>query len=153
MNPEEDIFIVLPSNASKTTYTKNKPSSFTCHIPASYNLEGRWDVCLWSLTATTKVVQDNILEAPPGAIFVYTDIVTDTVIGDATTSLLALLPLPSSTEAARFTPTHLAYHRVKVTNLTDISIKLGDITGRDIEFTDADDAKVLVELHFRRTPV
>jgi hypothetical protein len=98
-------------------------------------------------------VQDNILEAPPGAIFVYTDIVTDTVIGDATTSLLALLPLPSSTEAARFTPTHLAYHRVKVTNLTDISIKLGDITGRDIEFTDADDAKVLVELHFRRTPV
>jgi hypothetical protein len=116
-------------------------------------LEGRWDVCLLSLTTTTPVVQDNIVEAPPGAILVYTDIVTDTVIGDVTTSLLVILPLPDAQKAVRFSPTHLAYHRVKVTQLTDISIKLGDISGRDIEFTGGEDAQVLVELHFRRTPV
>ena len=89
MNIDEDFFIVLTSNSSKKQYTNNKTCAFTCHIPASYNLEGRWEVCLWSLCATSKVVQDDLLEDPPGSILVYTDIVTDTVIGDTTASLLA----------------------------------------------------------------
>ena len=152
MNPEEDFFVVLTSNSSKKTYNKNKTCSFTCHIPAAYNLEGRWDVCLWSLSATSQVVQDNILEDPPGSMLVYTDIVTDTVIGDVTASLLAVFPLPKAKTATRFSPTHLAYHQVKVKQLTDISIKLADLNGRDIEFT-GDDTTVLIELHFRRTPV
>lgn len=152
MNPDEDFFIVLISNSSKKTYTNNKPSSFTCHIPAAYNLEGRWDVCVWSLSATSSVVQDNILEAPPGAMLVYTDIVTDTVIGDVTASLLAVFPLPAAKAVTRFTPTHLAYHRVKVKQLTDISIKLADLNGQEIEFN-GDDSIVQLELHFRRTPV
>ena len=152
MNPEKDFFIVLTSKSSKKTYNKNKSCAFTCQIPAAYNLEGRWDVCVWSLSATSQVVQDNMLEDPPGSMFVYTDIVTDTVIGDVTASLLAVLPLPNAKAATRFTPTNLAYHRVKVTQLSNISIKLADITGRDIEFT-GEDTTVLVELHFRRTPV
>ena len=152
MNPEEDFFIVLTSNSSKKAYNKNKPCSFTCHIPAAYNLEGRWDVCVWSLSATSKVVQDNLLVDPPGSMLVYTDIVTDTVIGDATASLLAVFPLLNAKVMTRFTPTHLAYHHIKVKHLSDISIKLADMNGRDIEFTD-EDATVLIELHFQRTPV
>lgn len=152
MNQEDDFFVVLTSNSSKKIYNKNKTCSFTCHIPAAYILEGRWDVCLWSLSATCKVVQDNILEEPPSSMLVYTDIVTDTVIGDVTASLLAVLPLPHAKAPTRFSPTHLAYHQVKVKELTDISIKLADLNGSDIAFTDVD-TTVLIELHFRRTPV
>ena len=135
MNPEEDFFIVFTSNSSKKMYNKNKPCSFTCHIPAAYNLEGRWDVCLWSLNATSQVVQDNILEDPPGSMLVYTDIVTETVIGDVTASLLAVFPLPKPKAVTRFSPTNLAYHHVQVKQLTDISIKLADLNGHDIKFS------------------
>ena len=152
MNQEDDFFIVLTSSSSKKLYNKNKTCSFTCHIPAAFNLEGRWDVCLWSLSATSQVEQDNILEDPPGSMLVYTDIVTDTVIGDVTAPLLAVVPIPKAKTATRFTPTNLAYHQVKMKQLTDISIKLADLTGRDIEFT-GDETTVLIELHFRRTPV
>ena len=80
MNPEKDFYIVLTGNSSKKHFTTNKTCTFTCQIPAAYNLEGRWKVCLCSLCATSKVVQNNVLEAPPGSMLVYTDIVTDTVI-------------------------------------------------------------------------
>ena len=153
MNPDEDFFIVLTSNSSKKQYTKNKSCAFTCHIPASYNLEGRWEVCLWSLCATSKVVQDDLLDDPPGSMLVYTDIVTDTVIGDTTASLLAVLPLPAIQAPTKFTPSQLAYHRVKVKQLTDISIKLADLNAKEIEFDGLTEAIVLVELHFRRVPV
>lgn len=152
MNPEQDFFVVLTSKSSKKIYTNNKTCSFTCQIPAAYNLEGLWDVCLWSLSATSQVVQDYILEEHPCGMLVYTDIVTDTVIGDVTASLLAVLPLPQPKAATRFSPNNLAYHRVKVKELREISIKLLSQTGRDIEFN-VDDTTVLIELHFRRTPV
>lgn len=155
MNPDEDFFIVLTSNSSKQQYTNNKSCAFTCHIPAAFNLEGRWEVCLWSLCATTKVIQDDLLEDPPGSMMVYTDIVTDTVIGDTTASLLAVLPLPVKRAPTKFTPAQLAYHRVKVKQLTDISIKLMDLNGKDIQFDGITqfDTIVLVELYFRRVPV
>ena len=77
-------------------------------------MEGRWEVCLWSLCATSKVVQDNVLEDPPGSMLVYTYMVTDTVIGDVTASLLTVLPLPAKNSPAKFTPVQLVYHRVRV---------------------------------------
>ena len=152
MNPEEDFYIVLTSNTSKIHFTTNKTCAFTCHIPAPYNLEGRWEVCLWSLCATSKVVQDNVLEAPHDSMLVYTDIVTDTVIGDVTAPLLAVLPLPAKQAPAKFTPAQMAYHRVKVRQLTDISIKLADLNGKNIDFY-GNETIVLVELHFRRPTV
>ena len=110
-------------------------------------------MCLWSLCATSKVVQDDLLEDPPGSMMVYTDIVTDTVIGDSTASLLAVLPLPIKRAPTKFTPVQLAYHRVKIKQLTDISIKLSDLNGKDIKFDGLGETIVLVELHFRRVPV
>jgi hypothetical protein len=83
---------------------------------------------------------------------VYTDIVTDTVIGDITASLLAIAPLPNGKKPFRFTPSQLAYHRVKIKQLQDISIKLADLNGSDIAF-DGEETVVVMELHFRRTPV
>ena len=62
------------------------------------------------------MVQNNVLETPPGSMLVYKDIVTDTVIGDVTASLLAVLPLHAEQAQAKFTPTQLAYHRVTVRN-------------------------------------
>ena len=83
---------------------------------------------------------------------VYTDMVTDTVIGDVTAPLLAVLPLPTKNSPAKFTPAQLAYHRVRVQHLTDISIKLADFNGKDIDF-DGNDTIGLIELHFRRSPL
>ena len=144
--------MVLTSNSSKTQFTKNKPCAITCHVSASYNLEGRWKVCLWSLCVIAKVVQDNVLQPPPGTILVYTVILTDTVIGDATASLLAVLLLFAKRALTKFTPAQLAYLRVKARQLTDISIKLADLNSKNIDF-DGDETIVLVELHFRRAPV
>ena len=84
--------------------------------------------------------------------FVYANIVTDTIIGDATASLLAVLPLPAKRTPTKFTPAQLAYHRVKARQLMDISIKLADLNGKNIDF-DGDETIVLVELHFRRASV
>ena len=152
MNPDDSFFIVLTSNSSKSQFTRNKPCAFSNHIPTSINFEGRWEVCVWSLCATSKVVQDNVLEDPPGSMLVYTDMVTDTVIGDVTAPLLAVLPLPAKNSPAKFTPAQLAYHRVRVQHLTDISIKLADLNGKDIDF-DGNETIVLIELHFRRAPL
>ena len=114
MNPDDSFFIVLTSNASKKQFTRNNPGAFSNHIPTSINFEGRWEVCVWSLCATSKVVQDNVLEDPLSSMLVYTDMVTDTVIGDVTGPLLAVLPLPAKNTHAKFTPAQLAYQRVRV---------------------------------------
>ena len=83
---------------------------------------------------------------------VYTDIVTDTVIKNANATLVAVLPLPAKNAPVKFTPAQLAYHRVRVQHLTNISIKLADLNCKDIEF-DGDEPIVLIELHFRRSPL
>ena len=83
---------------------------------------------------------------------VYTDMVTDTVIGDVTAPLLSVLPLPAKNSPATFTPAQLAYHRIGVQHLTDISIKLADLNGKDIDF-DGNETIFLIELHFRRAPL
>ena len=114
MNPDDSFFIVLTSNASKKQVKRNNPCAFSNHITTSIYLEGRWDVCLWSLCPTSNVVQDNVLEDPPGSMLVYTDMVTDTVIGNVTAPLLTVLPLPAKNSPAKFTPAQLAYPRVRV---------------------------------------
>ena len=83
---------------------------------------------------------------------VYTAILTDTVIGDATASLLSVLPLPAKRAPTKFTPAQLAYHLLKARQLTDISIKLTDLNGKSIDF-DGVETIVLFEIHFRRAPV
>ena len=97
-------------------------------------------------------MHNNVLENPPGSMLVYTDMVTDTVIGDVTAPLLAVLPLPAENSPAKFTRAQLAYHRVRVQHLTNISIKLADLKGKDIDF-DGNETIVLIELHFRRAPI
>ena len=46
----------------------------------------------------------------------------------------------------------MAYHRVKIKQLTNISIKLADLNGNNIYFNN-NETIVLVELHFRCPPV
>ena len=82
----------------------------------------------------------------------YTDIITDTVIGDVTAPYITVLPLPAKNSPAKFTPAQLAYHRVRVQHLTDISIKLAGLNGKDIDFN-GNETIVLIELHFRRAPL
>ena len=97
-------------------------------------------------------MQDNVLEDLPGSMLVYTDMVTDTVIGAVTSTLLAVLPLPAKTSPSKFTPVQLAFHWLRVQHLTDISIKLADLNGKNIDF-DGNETIVLIELHFRRAPL
>ena len=78
--------------------------------------------------------------------------VTDSISGDVTAPLLAVLPLPARNSPAKFTPVKLAYHRVRVQHLTDISIKLADLNNKDIDFN-GNETIVLIELHFRRAPL
>ena len=65
---------------------------------------------------------------------VYTDIITDPVIGDVTAPLLAVLPLSAKNLPATFTSVKRAYHRIRVQHLTNISIKLANLNGKDIDF-------------------
>ena len=102
---------------------------------------------------TSKVVQVDLLKDQPGSILVYTDIVTDTVIGDTTASLLAVLSVPAKQSLTKFTPSQFAYHRVKVKQLTDLSIKLADLYANELKFDGETDTIVLIELDFRRVPV
>ena len=82
----------------------------------------------------------------------YTDMVTNTVNWNVTVPLLAILPLPAKNSLAKFTPVQLAYHRVNVQHVTDTSISLADLIGKDIDF-DGNETIVRIELHFRRAPL
>ena len=82
---------------------------------------------------------------------VNTDMVTDTVIGDVIAPLHSVLPRLAKNSPAKFTLPQLAYHRVRVQHLTDISIMLADLNGKDIDF-DGNETIVLIELYFRRSP-
>ena len=120
MNPDASFLIVLTRNSSNQQFTRSTPCAFSNHIPTLSNFKRRWKVCLWSLCATSKVVQDNVLKYLPNSMLVYTDMVTVTVIEDVAALLLAVLPLPANNSPAKVTPVQLAYHRVKVQHLMDI---------------------------------
>ena len=78
--------------------------------------------------------------------------VTNTVFRDVTATLLVVLPLPAKHLPAKFSPVQLAYHRLRVKHLTDISIKLADFNRKNIDF-DENKTIVLLELHFPRLPL
>ena len=71
----------------------------------------------YGVCATSKVVQDNVLKDMPGSMFVYTKMVTDTVMGDVTALLLAVLPLPAKNSPLKFTSVPLAFNRVRSSTL------------------------------------
>ena len=97
-------------------------------------------------------MQNNVLEDPPGSMLVNTDMITDRVIVDVTASLLAVLPLLAQNSLAKFSPAQQAYHWVSVQHLTDISIKLVDLNGKNIDFN-KNETIVLLELNFRLAPL
>ena len=130
----------------------NNLSAFKCYVFAAYNLERCAKACLWSLCATSKVVQNNVLKLPPGSILVYRNIVTNKIVGNVTGLLLAVLPLPAKRKLTKFTPAKLEYQRVKARQLTNISIKFADFNEKSIEFYN-DQTILLVKLHYCRAPV
>ena len=146
MNTDVEFTVVLPSNGSIKKYPANKPSSFTTPIPGGYSLEGSWSVTLMSLTFPSKVKQTGA--ADHGCMLVYTDIVTDTLIGGVMAPILAVLPVSNNTY---YSPTHLTYRTVKGVNFNEISIKIADIKGREIEFENPN-IPLTIELHFKRRP-
>ena len=161
MNPDDEFFIIIPSNASNLRYSANKSTSFTFLLPGGYVLEGNWDVALWSIQIPSTVkpevkltIENGVAvprRIPRRTMFVYTDIVADSVVGDSSVPILALVQLGDGTYTD-FVPIHLNYHKVKVTQLNEISIKLMDISGGPIEF-DQPEGDVVIELHFRRRTI
>ena len=97
-------------------------------------------------------MQDNVLNDQPGSMLVYTDMVTDSVIGYVTAQLLAVLPLLTNNSSTTFTQGRLAYHRVRVQHITDISIKLADLNGKDIDLN-GNETIVLIEQNLCRVPL
>ena len=104
INPNDLFFIVLTINTSKKQFTRNNSCALSNHIPTSNNFEGLWEVCLRSLCATLKVVHDNVLKNPPGFMLIYTNMVTDKVMGDVTAPSLGGLPLLAKKSQAKITP-------------------------------------------------
>lgn len=154
MNPDDDFYLYLPSNANSELCRFNKPNAFTIIIDQAFKLEGSWDVALWSISLSSRPMKQNQANPvdlqPLQSLMIYSDIVTDSSIAGRVYPLLALVPGSTS---GLYQPTNLQYHRVRP-NLTlkDVSIKLQDLSGSPVEFTSADSG-VVVELHFKRRTI
>lgn len=150
MNPDDDFYVVVTSNSSTQRYTNNKSVAFTYLIPGGYCLEGNWQVSLWRLEIPSKL-KPSTGSSSSGPLLVYTDLITDTLIGDITAPLLSIVPV-NKDQPISFTPTHLEYHKLKVKLLNEISILLVNLEGKQIELDD-NNAHVLLELHFVRKTI
>lgn len=145
MNPEDDFFVMLQSNARKELYPQNTQSAFTIPMDHGYHLDGSWEVALHRI----------IMSKPPDTdiVFVYTDVVVDTFISRGSYPLLELIPTSNEMFKGVYQPMHLQYRRVRQNLLLkDISIKLCNKNGEMIVFGD-NPSDVFIELHFRRKSI
>lgn len=155
MNPDDEFFLVLPSNANTDRYPFNKPTAFTVVVDQAFKLDGTWDVALWSITLPSRAMISDPLRPvelrPIHSMMIYTDVVTDTVIANRMYPLLALVPAYNM--SGMYVPKHLAYHRVRQNlELQEVSIKLHDASGLPVELEIANTV-VIVELHFKRRTI
>jgi hypothetical protein len=81
-------------------------------------------------------------------IYVYTDIVKDTLVGNIYTTLLRIVSVESKpgTHISRVF-SHLYYHQVNTNNLSQIEISTKDNQGQLIKYQSGE---VIVKLHFRK---
>lgn len=144
MNPDDEFYVILTSNADIKRYTNNKATAFTFLIPGGYCLDGTWKVALWRLEIPTKLKQSS-------PVLIYSDLVTDTIIGDTSAPILTIIS-GSQEKPLSYTPTHLEYHQIKQKLMNEISILLVNMDGKQIELENAN-VNALLELHFVRKTI
>lgn len=90
------------------------------------------------------------LSAGVRSIFLYSNIVSNSIVGSRLTSLLKVVPIPSHTKFGDqvnidFNP--IEYQRLNTNSLQDIAISLFDDTGNQIPFKFG---RTIVKLHFKQ---
>lgn len=101
------------------------------------------------LSQTTPV---NAIQSSP--IFIYMDILKDSIVGDVLCPKLAIIPTSENEDQNKkeidyYSPARLEYMDVKSTELNIIHTKLCDCFGHEVLFNDTDHP-VIIGLHFRR---
>ena len=105
------------------------------------------EIFAYKVFAKSKVVQNNVLIPPPNFRLVFTEIVTDIIIGNVIALLNAHLPLLAKQTPTKFTLAKLAFHRIKAKQFTNISIILAYLNYKNRNFENHK-IFVLVKLHF-----
>lgn len=141
MNPDDEFYAILTSNADIKRYTNNEATPFMFLIPGGYCLDSTWKVALWRLEIPTKLKQS-------GPVLIYSDLVTDTIIGDKSALRLTIIS-GSQEKMLSYMPTHLEYLQIKQELINEILILLVNIDGKQIKLENAN-VNALLELHLVR---
>ena len=94
---------------------------------------------------STATYTRPIIPSQINSMFIYTDIVEPSYLGEQMVHLLDLLPLPHTTSK---TGTLTIYKRVNKSVIDDISIRIGSSKNSGVPFTD--EVTVNIILHFRK---
>lgn len=179
--PPNEFYITLLSNNSMNRFPKNVQSAFTNYIdPPIILTPGEWYVgiteifhnkfipAFQNLPADSTVLvnknhvsvasDESLVFSPEGRsrpaydmMYIYSDIISERIIGDQQTRCLKVLPtLTKPEQMIRFG--RVEYYQVDVNHLRSISIRITDEEGDQIDFKRSV-LPTMVTLHFKKKTI
>ena len=144
---DNQFYIHLQSNESLNYFTANKPGNFTCMLPQTVLLEGRWYVGLTEFEYTHKVTKQPY----PLHLLVHSDVCKDSIVGDKKCQLLRYIPFTKKSGQRffeRLGPVH--YYLVNKQTIDRVEISI-NAPGYLIDQV-LSDQPVRCTLHFTKAP-
>ena len=148
----DGFYIYLSSDASEREHPNNTKASFTTQLGEAIELDPKylWSVALCEVIfplAPGAVRKLDLSDETRGPIFVYTDIVTHSRVGDSSSRMLRIV---SNTDPhQKFSQRY--YTPLKCERISDISILFTDRLGDKYPFNKSVNP-IIVVLHFAFSP-
>ena len=140
-------YVHLQSDESLNYYTGNKPGNFTCILPQTVHLEGRWYVGLVEFKYTHKITKQPY----PLHLVVSANVCRDSIVGSKRCQLLRYIPISKKSGQRifeRLGPVH--YYLVNKQTLDRVEISI-NAPGYVIDQVLCDQP-VRCTLHFTKAP-
>ena len=144
---DNQFYVHLQSDESLNYYTGNTPGNFTCILPQTVHLEGRWYVGLVEFEYTHKITKQPY----PLHLVVSANVCRDSIVGSKRCQLLRYIPISKKSGQRifeRLGPVH--YYLVNKQTLDRVEISI-NAPGYLIDQV-LSDQPVRCTLHFTKAP-
>lgn len=144
---ENSFYVYLPSDSSASVYPDNTISQYRTYLPQRLLLDENWKVGLKQLIFPHKAQAANGTSTTGNNIFVYTNIVKASTVGQIKTNILAVTPY---NDKGYYEPYTNVYHPVVLNDIHTINILIADQLGKPFKFDIL--GRCIVVLHFMYDP-
>ena len=144
---DNQFYLHLLSNDSLRYFETNRPWHFTCVLPETLHLDGRWYVGLVEIEYTHKVTKQD----RPLHLTFSTDICKDTILGGKKGNLLRYIPFTGKSGKRVFAslgPIHYYLVNKQVIDRVEISINAPEQVIHEV----LSDQPVRCSLHLTKAP-